>query len=298
MKHWTRTMLEGALALGLAFSMTGCGGGTNSGTAAATEAPAEAGAATAESAAMTPDGKYTSIGLEMDGYIVNGDGLSGWTLDLTKDGAGTLNFGEDNKGPITSWSVDNDKFSMKAGVSDFTGTWENGVLYLNIGSDSEKYVSVFVKEGAAQPSAKVVSLDEYKELMKNASNTVTIETGGDASVAGSYEVYAVESNGICVKIPAEEEMIFTFDLKEDGTGTITVDQDTEKLLWKTEGDVLKLFETDGSPSTEQYNMTVKDGIIKLVVPATDESAEVIEYFVRDGADVSSLNAKDPSELKN
>jgi hypothetical protein len=89
-------------------------------------------------------------------------------------------------------------------------------------------------------------------------------------------------------------MVFTFDLKEDCTGSVTVEEDTEKLLWKNDGDVQNFFETDGSPSTDKYKMTIKDGIIRLEVPATEESAAVIEYFVRDGADVSSINAKDPS----
>jgi hypothetical protein len=181
---------------------------------------------------------------------------------------------------------------MKAGVSDFTGTWENGVLHLDLGDNT---VLTFLKEGAAAPANKVVTLDEYKALMSGEAAAGGKAPGGtaDSSLAGEYKVYAVESNGSCIRIP-EGDMVFTFSLKEDGTGTVTVEEDTEKLLWENDGEVLNLFETDGSPSTDKYKMTIKDGIIRLEVPATEESGAVIEYFVRDGADVSSINAKDPS----
>ena len=300
MKHWTKTMLEGALALGLAFSLTGCGSSTNSNPPAAA-APAETSAAAApaetsapaESTAETPEGKYTSHGLENGDFIISGEGLSGLKIDLEEGGGGTLNFSENNAGPITSWRVDNGKFTMKAGVSDFTGTWENGVLHLDLGDNT---VLTFLKEGAPAPANKVVTLDEYKALIDSGAATAdgkSLSGTVDSSLAGEYKVYAVESNGSCIRIP-EGDMVFTFNLKEDGTGTVTVEEDTEKLVWKNDGEVLNFFETDGSPSTDKYKMTIKDGIIRLEVPATEESGVIIEYFVRDGADVSSINAKDPS----
>lgn len=103
-------------------------------------------------------------------------------------------------------------------------------------------------------------------------------------VAGAYKFYAMEEEGGYVSIDlfkesGGEEMADFFEgfvlvLKEDGTGTLTMDEELP-MTWKRDGDHLTLT-NDGVDG----NATYKSGVIEL-------DAEGIKMlFVREGGDVS------------
>ena len=91
--------------------------------------------------------------------IITLDNYSSHEIELAKDGTGRLYFGDDNQGPISSWSEENGSFSMKAGVSDFTGTLRDGILYLDFGDD---LVMCFAKKEADKSGLTILTAEEYK----------------------------------------------------------------------------------------------------------------------------------------
>ena len=270
---WFKRITHACLSGALLFTLTGCGG---SSAPAETAAPEPADTVVEDSA----EGTYSILGMYMEDAIVMSDSLKGNYIELAADGTGKLYFGDDNQGPISSWSLENGAFTMKAGVSDFTGTMKDGILDLDL---SDNMVLAFAKEGTDTSKLNIMTLEEYQ----NAKSSDAPEGAVDAGMAGDYTVYAVESEGVCVRIPEEDKSALGFVLNEDGTGSVRTGDESENLLWSAEGEKLILKEMDGTP-IGMYEITVKDGIMKLVVPANESSAEVIEYLVTPDADVSSI----------
>ena len=283
MKKYLNLLIKLLAVTSLSVSLAACGTSTSEETP---KESAEDSPVTEAVSKLTDAGTYKAVGVKLDDYIVESDSTKGYTIELTEDGAGNLNFGEDNKGPITSWD-NSGSFTMKAGVSDFTGTLKDGILYLDLG---DGIVICFAQDNADLSTLKVISMDEYKKL----ANTVVSDV---SAIAGEYKIYALESEGMCVAIP-EGELEFTINLKEDGTASVTVDGETEELTWKLDGKTLTLLDQAGNISGGEYDITVKDGIITFFVPGTNGEADIYEYLVTKDADVSGLHAVDPSTLEN
>ena len=283
MKKYLNLLIKLLAVTSLSVSLAACGTSTPEETP---KESAEDSSVTEAVSKLTDAGTYKAVGVKLDDYIVESDSTKGYTIELTEDGAGNLNFGEDNKGPITSWD-NSGSFTMKAGVSDFTGTLKDGILYLDLG---DGIVICFAQDNADLSTLKVISMDEYKKL----ADTVVSDV---SAIAGEYKIYALESEGMCVAIP-EGELEFTINLKEDGTASVTVDGETEELTWKLDGKTLTLLDQAGNISGGEYDITVKDGIITFFVPGTNGEADIYEYLVTKDADVSGLHAVDPSTLEN
>ena len=283
MKKYFSLFIKFLAITGLSVSLAACGTGKSEETPK--ESAGDSPAAEAVSK-LTDAGTSKAVGVKLDDYLVESDSTKGYTIELTEDGAGNLNFGEDNKGPITSWD-NSGSFTMKAGVSDFTGTLKDGILYLDLG---DGIVICFAQDNADRSNLNVISMDEYKKLKDTVVSDVS-------AVAGEYHIYAVERDGVCIAIP-EGEMEFTIQLKEDNTATVTVDGETEALTWKLDGDTLTLFDGAGNISGGEYKITVKDGIITFFIAGENGESDIYEYLVTKDADVSGLHAVDPSTLEN
>ena len=182
---------------------------------------------------------------------------------------------------------------MKAGVSDFTGTIRKGILELDLGNDN---VLTFARDDADTSALDILTMDEYVEKLKEGGASSSSDV--DPSAAGDYTIYAAEVNGICVLIPEEDKDALAFTLNEDGTGTVSSEGDSEPMIWKLDGENLSFYETTGENASDQYKITLKDGIMTFYVPADEDGDEVIEYLVREDADTSEIDAKaiDPSTL--
>ena len=84
------------------------------------------------------------------------------TTTLDANGGGSLYWGEDNKGPITKWSIDGEKVKIKAGISDMDATLKDGILVIEISDSDDLQMScVFIKEGADTSGMPLTSLEEY-----------------------------------------------------------------------------------------------------------------------------------------
>lgn len=291
MKDFLKHVLVRGLPALLVLTAAGCGGKSSSGKE---DKPADTAAEPA--AAEKEDsvaGTYKICGVNMDDAIVTLDTLDGYYLELKDGGSGYLYFGEDNKGDISSWALDGDKFTMKAGVSDFTGTIRKGILELDLGNDN---VLTFARDDADTSALDILTMDEYVEKLKEGGASSSSDV--DPSAAGDYTIYAAEVNGICVLIPEEDKDALAFTLNEDGTGTVSSEGDSEPMIWKLDGENLSFYETTGENASDQYKITLKDGIMTFYVPADEDGDEVIEYLVREDADTSEIDAKaiDPSTL--
>ena len=287
---WKQLLVRGLPAL-LILGAAGCGS-SNSVSEIANDSKPEEAAQPAPAEAAGDEGTYNALGLKMDDAIVETDSLKGNYLEFREDGTGYLYFGDDNQGDISSWSNDG-SFSMKAGVSEFTGTMKNGILELNLGDD---YVITFAKDDADTSALKVMTLDEYKAAMTK-ENEAEAKSGG--SPAGYYYAYAAESGDLCILLPEEDQDAFAFTMNEDGTGQVHAEGESEDVLWKLDGETLMFYEVTGEPATDDYEITLKDGIMTILVPGEDGEDDIYEYLVRDGADTSEIDARavDPSTLQ-
>ncbi len=277
MKQNRKTILVRGLAAFLFFSAAGCGSGNTA-------------SGTADSGKASDAGKYTALGIRMDNNIVETDSLAGNYIDLAADGTGYLYFGDDNQGNITSWETNGSSFSMKAGVSEFAGTVKNGILDLSLGDD---IVVVYAKEGTDTSSLNVMTLQEYQQAM-----TEDNEAKSGGSPAGKYSLYAVKSGDLCILIPDEDKDSFAFDLNEDGTGSVYSDGEAESVIWKLDGDKLSFYEVNGQPASDDYEITLKDGIMTFFIPGENGEDDIWEYLTRDDADTSEIDkdAIDPTAL--
>lgn len=294
MKQIWKHILAKSLPAFLILAAAGCGSGNSVSELTEEKEPEAAPAETANAEVQDNSGagKYNALGVRLDDYIVKTDSVEGNYLDLAEDGSGYLYFGDDNQGDITSWDAGGKTFTMKAGVSEFTGTLENGILDLSFGDD---LIITFAKEGSDTSSLKIMTLDEYKEARQKESSS---DAGSESDPAGDYTAYAVETQGIVILLPEEDRDAFAFTLNEDGTGTVSADGDSEAVIWKLDGEKLTFYETTGELASGDYEITLKDGIMTFYIPPDGEDDEIIEYLVKDGADTSKIdaNAVAPSTL--
>ena len=83
------------------------------------------------------------------------DSPSGNKVTLNADGTGYLYLGDDNQGPVSSWSLDGTALKLSAGVSDFDGTIDNGLMTLVF---DDGFSLVFVAPGTDVSSLKPISI--------------------------------------------------------------------------------------------------------------------------------------------
>ena len=167
MKQILKRIIAGGIPAFMLLALAGCGKSA-SGLPEAVSKPEETAAqpaaapAEAPAAEATSAGKYNALGMNMGQYVVEVDSMKGNYLDLKEDGSGYLYFGENNQGDITSWEENNGAFTMKAGVSDFTGELRDGVIDLSLG---DEFVIKFAKDGTDTSSFKIITMKEYQELV-------------------------------------------------------------------------------------------------------------------------------------
>ncbi|MBQ1440129.1 MAG: hypothetical protein IIZ10_10595 [Solobacterium sp.] len=286
MKQILKHILVRGIPALLVLSAAGCGKSASE-TAEAVSKPEETAAqpAAAPAAEVSAAGKYNALGLIMGQYVVEVDSMKGNYLELKDDGSGYLYFGADNQGDISSWEETNGAFTMKAGVSEFTGELKDGILDLELG---DEFVVKFAKDGIDTSAFKIVTMEEYRDLAAKEAGS----KDENKSIAGFYYAYAVESGDMCILLPEEDRNSFAFTINDDGTGKVHVDDESEDTLWKLDGDVLTFYELSGEPATADYDITWNDGIITIAVPPDEDNDQVIyEYLVREGADTLKIDMR-------
>lgn len=115
-------------------------------------------------------------------------------------------------------------------------------------------------------------------------------TVSDLPVEGEYNVFAVRNEGYTVSA-SEMEMKSTLSLKEDGTGTMTVADDSiEVTSWTSEDGVINLTLADGSSA----GGNARGGIIELDIYGT---GDMLLIYAQEGADTSSYTLLTIEEVK-
>lgn len=107
-------------------------------------------------------GEYVFYCVDLAGNHIAVEEFVGTTTTLNADGTGYLDWGEDNKGPITEWTVDDESagaITIKAGVSTMSGTVKDGILRITL---EEDLVSVYALEGADTSALPLVTPDELE----------------------------------------------------------------------------------------------------------------------------------------
>ena len=109
-------------------------------------------------------GVYTFFAIGIGGNYVDLEDMRGRTVTLNGDGTGALDWGDDNQGPISEWTLDGDKAVIKAGISTMDATLKDGILTVELGVDDEIWEAVFVTEKADTSGYTVLSEDEMTKL--------------------------------------------------------------------------------------------------------------------------------------
>ena len=109
-------------------------------------------------------GVYTFFAIGIGGNYVDLEDMRGRTVTLNGDGTGALDWGDDNQGSISEWTLDGDKAVIKAGISTMDATLKDGILTVELGVDDEIWEAVFVTEKADTSGYTVLSEDEMTKL--------------------------------------------------------------------------------------------------------------------------------------
>ena len=164
-------MLALLLALCLTAGLCACGAPAAApASQSAPETAAPAAPAAEEAAAPAPQtGEYKGYSLVLDGHYLIWEDLESYSVTLAADGTGYLDWGEDNRGPISEWSINGEKLIIKAGVSVMEAVLNDGVLMIDISDDEYSWYTCYVNEKADTSDMKRISVDEYAAKLEGSS---------------------------------------------------------------------------------------------------------------------------------
>lgn len=106
-------------------------------------------------------GKYSFYAMKLGDSLVQIDEMKGYSVILSADGTGSLDWGENNNGPISEWTADGEKLVIKAGISVMNATMKDGVLTIDLSDSDYSMFSLFVSDSADTSSMPVITADEY-----------------------------------------------------------------------------------------------------------------------------------------
>ena len=114
-------------------------------------------------------GKYTFYAVRMGGSYISVDEMEGQSVTLNADGTGELDWGENNRGPISEWTINGENLVIKAGVSVMEAVLNDGVLMIDISSDEYSWYTCYVNDKADTSDMKRISADEYAAQVAGSS---------------------------------------------------------------------------------------------------------------------------------
>ena len=192
-------------------------------------------------------GTWSSVKIEMNGAVVTGqlENLElNFTLVLNEDGSASLAMMDDQKDG--SWEK-GDGSAAAITLEDQTHTMEMdeaGQVKVALEIDDE-YMNIFLEKGT--DPVRVPAYDPAK--------AVTLK---DTSVLGGvWKATALIMNGVCVEGDMEAFGGFDlqFELKDDGTGSLTMNGEPEEISWTMGDDGISLVDDDQTLSLKQLDET-------------------------------------------
>ena len=265
-------MLALLLALCLTAGLCACGAPAAApASQSAPETAAPAAPAAEEAAAPAPQtGEYKGYSLVLDGHYLIWEDLESYSVTLAADGTGYLDWGEDNRGPISSWTAEGETVEIRAGVSVMNGTIRDGVMLLDL---EEGFVLCFAKEGADTSAMERITAEQYIALTAE-------KPAAELPVEGDYTLYAMRYNGQTAS--AEElQMDSSLTLRADGTGSMRSADEEMELTWSLMDGTLTITMADESSADAQMG----NGIAALDIYG---DGSMLLYYAQAGADTSSI----------
>lgn len=230
------------------------------------------------------EGLYTYLGFYAKGQFVVDQEMIPWSVNLKKDGAGTLYWGENNNGPISSWVVEDGKITINAGVSVIEGTIEDHIMLLDMG---DGYTIGWAGPGTDFYSLELITMEDFiRENQPEDASAVEYST--PAELVGAYYPFACERDGYCVAMPVGiTDGVIT--LYEDGRATMPTGGVMNEFQWGLCEDGFRLYDDTGE--IMGYEGTVADGIMTIeVIYDLPDGSQIIGYniFAREDADTSGI----------
>ena len=274
-------MLALLLALCLTAGLCACGAPAAApASQSAPETAAPAAPAAEEAAAPAPQtGEYKGYSLVLDGHYLIWEDLDDFSVTLAADGTGYLDWGEDNRGPISSWTAEGETVEIRAGVSVMNGTIRDGVMLLDL---EEGFVLCFAKEGADTSAMERITTEQYIALTAE-------KPAAELPVEGDYTLYAMRYNGQTAS--AEElQMDSSLTLRADGTGSMRSADEEMELTWSLMDGTLTITMADESSADAQMG----NGIAALDIYG---DGSMLLYYAQAGADTSSIQVMSMDEIR-
>lgn len=271
-------------ALCLAAGLCACGApaapAAQATPAPAAPAPETAASAVPETAVAVPQaGEYKGYSLILDGHYLIWQDLEDYSVTLEADGTGALDWGEDNRGPVSSWTAEGEKVTIKAGVSVMEGSIRDGVLLLDL---EDGMVLCFVKDGADTSAMERITIEQYRALTEE-------KPAAELPVEGDYTAFAVQYNGQTVS--AEElQMDLAMTLRADGTGSMRSDAEEMELTWSLTDGTLTITMADGGIADAPF----ENGIAALDLYG---DGSMVIYCAQAGADTSGIQVMSMDEIR-
>ena len=235
-------------------------------------------------------GLYSCIGLYRDGQYLADEKFSSWSITLDADGGGVLDWGEDNRGPISEWSVQDGKLVIRAGVSVINGTIADDVMLL----DLDDGLTLAWAGPDVDPEAT-----DIDSSLGSGTDTPKPETSATKSMAGVYYPFAVSDGEYCISMQENaDDGDGIIELNEDGTGSMMTGTVENTFRWRVDGSIIVC--TDETGTIPMFTGTIENGILILDLPSTGEEGtpEICRgYFAAEGADRSSIPNITPEEYK-
>ncbi len=190
------------------------------------------------------EGKYVGVVAEGMGMTMVGDEIGGYTIELTKNGKGTMSVDDATK--KCSWTNDDTTLTIKVEGSEFTGALITDAFIVDDLLDTGIKIT-YAKEGtdAANPEHY---LPEDEKMMIGTWVSESVRDVSDEDVSDE-----VSPTALTVKISGNHTLSATFEGEDLGTATWFLMSDggyineDEYLLkyWEYEGDNIAINYSDG-----------------------------------------------------
>ena len=234
---------------------------------------------------------YTCIGLYLDGHYLSDEDFFHMTTTLNADGSGEIDWGENNFGPISEWSVEDDRLLIKAGLSEIEGRLKDGVMVLDLG---DGYQFAMLGQNVDRETLGVVPMDDYLKQHPEAMAALT----GDSGVDGIYYPFALGDGEYYIsrEFTGDDGVI---TLNEDGTGIMVTGTVENAISWTWEDAVFTMFDESGTIPV--FSGTIQDGILTLDMSVRMENGQTqtrFGYFAVKDADLSAYTLISPEDYQS
>lgn len=186
-----------------------------------------------------------------------------------------------------------EKQGIKKGALMLAMCLAMGLTFTACGDDSEDTTTTTSSsKSSSESSSKSSSKSSSESSSSEEESSSSAEKAGkkkeSESVVGTWKLAAIESQGVTMAGDFSEIMDLGEDVNlvvnEDGTGNMTIENETVTFSWSDSGDAGIELNADGAISEETGNATtlsLKDGAVFMKF-VTEDSQEAYLIYTKDG----------------